>query len=209
VAPAQLPQASPTLSIDAAGATDEVHAQTRRRSKARLLLVGTLGVIGLGAVAALILVMLVQTGEEGGTVEVISVPEGAVVTFDGRKIPKVTPVLIPVSEINKPHDLEVNLSNFQPWRRNLSLTKEDTKIRVLAVLTPIYGRLDVRSVPKGAEIYINGENRGQTPATIDNLLPNENVRLELRMRGYRPTTRIIKWADQTYRSVEVTLRPYR
>jgi hypothetical protein len=190
------------------GGTDQIRAQAQRRGKARLALVGTLGVIVLGAVAALILFMLVQTGEEGGTVEVISVPEGAIVTFDGRKIPKATPVLIPVTEINKPHDLEVNLANFQPWRRNLTLTEEDTKIRVLAVLTPIYGRLDVRSVPKGAEIYINGENRGQTPATIDNLLPNENVRLELRMRGYRPATRTIEWDDQTYRSVEVTLRPY-
>jgi len=168
-----------------------------------------IAVLGLAVVAAVFLVVLSPMTEEGGTVEVISVPEGAQVTFSGQQVAKRTPVVIPVADLKKTYQVEVMLPNFQPWRRNLTLSADDSRIRVLAVLTPIYGRLTVRSSPKGADIYVNGEHRGKTPATIENLLPTENVRLELRKRGFRPATRHLQWGNQTYLTTEITLRASR
>jgi hypothetical protein len=211
--PAQAPQATPTLAVDALSMLDgdgvRLGPHSARRRHRKLALAGLLGVVVVGIVAAMILFILVPGRDEGGTVEVISVPEGAEVEFDGRKLEKRTPVVIPVIDLEQRHMVRVTLQNYQPWRRNLTLSAEDTRIRVLAVLTPIYGKLNVRSTPTEADVYVNGEHKGKTPLTVENLLPNEDVNLELRKRRYKPATRILKWRGQTYLTTEITLRPSR
>ena len=190
--------------------TDEVHGgRIARRRHRRVVLAALVTLLGLAVVAAVFLVVLFPMGEEGGTIEVISVPENADVLFNGQPINKRTPVVIPVTDLKQAYEVEVKLAKYQPWKRKLSLSAEDSRVRVLAVLTPIYGRLSVSSIPKGADIYVNGEHRGKTPATIENLLPTEDVALELRKRGYKPATRVLKWGDQTYLDAEVTLHPSR
>jgi hypothetical protein len=122
---------------------------------------------------------------------------------------KPAPVVIPVTDLQRPHIVEVRLANYQIWRRQITLTEEDTHVRVLAVLTPIYGKLEVRSLPVGADVYVTGEHRGKTPITISNLLPTEDIKLELRKKGFRPATRILKWEGQNYLLSEITLTPSR
>ena len=142
-------------------------------------------------------------------VEVISVPEGAQVTFGGRRLDKRTPVVIPVSDLTRSYALEVTLANYQPWRRAVTLSPAEPRTRELAVLTPIHGRLYVYSYPGGADIYVNGEHRGKTPATIENLLPTEDVTLELRKRGYKPAARVLKWEGRNNINEEIILVPSR
>lgn len=199
--------------VDPFAATEDVvrdHAtREARRRRRRFALTALITLVGLVIVAAVFFILVLPVSEEGGMVEVISVPEGATVTFDGRKLEKRTPVVIPVTELKRPYTVEVSLANYQPWRRGLTLSEEDPRIRVLAVLTPIYGRLDLQSIPRGADIYINGEHRGKTPATIENLLPTEDLSVELRKRGYKPATRIVKWEGRNYVNEEISLVPSR
>lgn len=190
--------------------TDQVRGdRAARRRHRRVVLASLVTLLGLAVVSALFLMVLFPMTEEGGTVEVISVPEGANVLFNGQQVSKPTPVTIPVSKLDQSHEVEVKLAKYQPWRRKLTLSPDDNRVRVLAVLTPIYGKLTVSSIPRGADIYVNGEHRGKTPATIENLLPTEDVSLELRKRGFKPATRVLKWGDQTYLDAEVTLKPSR
>ena len=211
VAPSQAPQATPTISVEALAMfnqADSVATHRTRRRNRKLALVGLLAVVGLGLVVAAILFLLLP-GRVDPTVEVISVPKGAQVVFDGKRLVETTPVVIPVTDLEQRHSVKVSLTNYQIWQRNLTLSEDDPRVRVLAVLTPIYGKLEVRSTPKDADVYINGEHRGKTPTTVDNLPPDEDVNIELRKRGYKPATRTLKWSGQTYLNAEITLRSSR
>jgi len=206
---ADLAGISPFADTGSLGAPAGVAASRARSRRRRALVFGLTGLLVASLVVAVLLFMVLPFGEEGGTIEVISVPEGAQVSFEGQKLDRRTPVVIPVVDLKKTYAVEVSMSNYQPWRRSLTLTAEDSRVRILAVLTPIYGRLDVRSTPSGADVYVNGEHRGKTPRTIENLLPTEEVSLELRMRGFKPATRVLKWENQTYLVEEDTLQPSR
>jgi hypothetical protein len=181
--------------------------RAKRRSR-KLVFAGLFGFLGLGLIVAAIFFLLLP-GRVDPTVEVISVPKGASVEFDGKQLGSTTPVVIPVTDLEQRHTVKVSLTNFQVWQRKLTLSEDDPRVRVLAVLTPIYGKLEVRSTPKGADVYINGEHRGKTPTTVDNLPPDEDVSIELRKRGYKPATRTLKWSGQTYLNAEITLRSSR
>lgn len=58
---------------------------------------------------------------------------------------------------------------------------------------PVVGTLVVESRPSGAAITINGQSRGTTPLTLDEMVPGE-YEVRLALRGYRPfvtTVRVV------------------
>jgi len=150
-------------------------------------------VLGSGAA----LVFLVPFGEEGGLVNVISVPEGASVIFDGRTVAKPTPVEIAVPDTKSAHSVEVNLPGYQVYKTPLTFGEGESRLRVLAVLTPIFGTLVIQSIPSNADVYIDGTHRGKTqpgaPLRIENLTPTADINLEIRKARYRPHSETLKW----------------
>jgi hypothetical protein len=176
--------------------------QRRRTQVFRTVL---FSVVGLAVIIAIFVILIPTLTENNGTIEVISVPAGGKVTLNGKTLSHLAPVVIPVRDIQRSHRITVTLEKYQKWSTTVKLKKDNPKERVLAVLTSIYGKLEVDSKPQGAEIYINGEHRGQTPSTIGNLVPTEDVNLELRRRGFKPATATIKWEGQTYRKIDITL----
>ncbi len=140
-----------------------------------------------------------------GYLEVVSVPEGAKVDFAGNAMEQVTPVTFPVKDLKKSHKVVVNLKGFQPWTEQVSFPDGYSRLRVLAVLTPVYGKVLLRSKPTGATIYIKGEAYGQTPATVENLSTQEDLTVELRLKGYQTATRTVRWEDKSQLEVEIPL----
>ena len=59
---------------------------------------------------------------------------------------------------------------------------------------PQQGTFCISSVPDGAEVYIDGELKGETPTTIENV-PIGTYRLSLKKRGYPISTQYIKAQD--------------
>jgi hypothetical protein len=202
--PAPAQQLAYLETMEASQALRGVRRQRRRRLVAVALVALTL-LVGSGLIG-LFLLLPGGGSDDEGMVSVISVPEGAAVMFDGKTVSKATPVEIPVPDVKLPHTVEVQLKNYKPFKRNVMFTEGEGRIQVLAVLTPIFGKLDLRSTPPEADIYIDNTHRGRTPATIDNLIPTGDINLELRKRGFRPVTEVIKWEGQTYLTREITLK---
>jgi hypothetical protein len=186
----------------------EVEARHDRRRRRRVV-ASSLILGGAALIAVLVLFLLIPPQEDGGVIEVISVPEGAQVDLNGGSLSGTTPLVIPVKDLEREYSVVVKRTNFQNWSRKVTLSEDDPRVRILAVLTPIYGHLTVKSTPSGADVYVNGEHKGTTPSTIEDLLPTEDVNLELRLRGYKPATRTLSWEGQTYLNAEITLQPSR
>ncbi len=117
---------------------------------------------------------------ENGTVQVVSIPPGAVATLDeiyGGTTP-VTFADVPLGE----HIIEVSMAGYRNWVKRV--TVEGGKAiyidAVLAEAPPEAGILRISSSPAGADIYIDGLYGGFTPKTIGNLAPGlHTVRLIL------------------------------
>jgi serine/threonine-protein kinase len=183
-----------TAALDGVSGMD---AQLRRRRRRRRLMIAMILVFAMAIGSAAALLMLVPFGEEGGIVNVISVPEGASVVFDGRTVPRPTPVEIAVPDTKTAHTVEVNLAGYRAYKTPLSFGEGETRLRVLAVLTPIFGTLVIQSNPSNADVYIDGTHRGKTqpgaPLRIENLSPTADVNLEIRKPRFRPYTAVLKW----------------
>jgi len=81
------------------------------------------------------------------------------------------------------HELVVDNPFYEQKTRKLHLNRGETK-QVKLDLTPVLGRLAVNSKPVGANIYIDGEDAGQTPATHD--LSGGAYKIELHLPGFEP-----------------------
>ena len=167
---------------------------------AMILVTGTLGGIGAG-----VFLFVRQPEPETGFIEIVSVPPGATAHFASKPLDERTPVMVPVEDLLAEHQVKVTLKGYQPWQEKVSFPKGYTRLRVLAVLSPVYGKVLVRSLPSGATIYIKGESYGRTPATVENLSTQEDLTIELRLNRYAPTSRTMRWEGESYLEVEIPL----
>jgi len=139
---------------------------------------------------------------------VTSVPKGATVFVDGiRK--GLTPLKVPVADAKRAYRVKVQLTNHEPHESIVRLSGDPPQVQIVAPLTPLTGKLAIHSKPTGADIYINDEYRGTTPFVIQGLSLTEEAVFELRKRGYRSVDRRVKWEEQTYHLIRVTLRKLR
>jgi hypothetical protein len=192
-----VPQSFANLETAALDGISGIDGQLRRRRRRRGLVIAMILVLAMALGSGVALILLFPFGEEGGVVNVISVPEGASVIFDGRTIAKATPVEIPVADTKSQHSVEVNLQGYRVYKTPLGFGEGESRLRVLAVLTPIFGTLVIQSSPSNADVYIDGTHRGKTqpgnPLRIENLTPTAEINLELRKARYRPHTETLKW----------------
>ena len=74
---------------------------------------------------------------------------------------------------------------------------------------PLRGRLELHSIPGGADIYIDNEYRGTTPAILENLSLTEDLTFELRKRGFRKVARKVRWRGRRWLKLKETLKKTR
>ncbi len=136
-----------------------------------------------------------------GNIQILSVPQGASVRFDGQPVAQTTPVTVPDIDRNRPHDVEVSLPGYQTKRQRVEIGED-----VIVVLQRDVGTLDVRSEPAGAELYVDGKPAGTTPTTVRDLPLGSDVSLELRLRGYRAYREVLQWNGQRALARQITLK---
>ncbi len=168
----------------------------------------TLLIIGVAAgalvLSAIGIGMIAGSGSAArATIQVVSVPAGAEVRLDAAAIGKVTPLEIPDVDAQSSHHVRVSMRGFDVWESDVKFEPGAFKVRLQAVLVPTVGRVAITSVPPGAEAIVNGRIRGLTPATVGDLPPNEDVSIELRLRGYRVAKKQLSWGGK--RAIEVTI----
>jgi hypothetical protein len=186
----------------AGGAALSSSTYALRRGRGRIWLLAAM--LGAGAAAIVVLVLvLVGAGGDRGTIEVVSLPAGATVRVDGHDVHGTTPLRIDDEDLKVGHRVAVNLAGYDSWERDVSFDWGQREVSLHVVLTPLAGALHVDSAPEGAEVIVNGRFRGQTPLQVSDLLPTQDVSLELRLRGYRVERRTVPW--QGKRALELSV----
>jgi formylglycine-generating enzyme required for sulfatase activity len=76
-------------------------------------------------------------------------------------------------------------------------------LSVAPAQTPLPGELRVFSVPTGADVRVNGQAAGQTPATLKNQPSEQALSVEVYSRGYRRVAQSVTLKPKEVRTVNV------
>lgn len=104
--------------------------------------------------------------------------------------------------------VEARRPSYRTVRKSLELQAGDTKAIVLEAPQPIYGALNVSSVPAGAEIRIDGKKWGNTPLVLPKVLIGE-CRLEILKEGYNSYVRNLRITEGKLEEVKAELEVFR
>jgi serine/threonine protein kinase len=167
------------------------------------------GLFLLGALVVLAVALLSPDGPPRGSIEVVSSPAGATVRIDGTMLSELTPTRVTNVEVRQPHRLNVSLRGYDTWESEARFEAGSHELRLQAILVPAVGTLIVGTVPAGAEAIVNGRISGNTPINVRDLPVNEDVVLELRLRGYKVATRALRWNGKRAITVNVPLEKAR
>jgi formylglycine-generating enzyme required for sulfatase activity len=121
----------------------------------------------------------IELGAADARVTVRSVPTGAQVTTGGS-FRGITPVTIDLSP-GVAHAVTVTRAGYAPWTREIfaDAGKESAlDARLAALLVDVR----VQGEPADAEVFVNGESRGQAPASLQ--LPASRWHIEVRKEGF-------------------------
>lgn len=119
---------------------------------------------------------------ENGLLLVTSEPADAQITCEGHSLGS-TPRLITILQTDKTHHLRLTKNGYQPKVVNVRFTNGREPVVINETLVLDSGTLRVVSEPSGAEVILNGFNRGKTPLEITDLEKGIS-RLKLKLDGY-------------------------
>lgn len=122
-----------------------------------------------------------------GTLVVSSDVEGADVLLNGKRVgttPHQATGLKPGS-----YDVRVEKKGFEPYQEKIQVTAKRHEIS--AKLTAAAPRLEVASNVSGARVFVDGEERGTTPLSLDDLPPGRHE-LRVSAAGYRTYTETLE-----------------
>jgi eukaryotic-like serine/threonine-protein kinase len=175
--------------------------------RGRILLIAA--AVSLLLVAALALALAGSSGPDRATIQVVSLPPGAEVLLDEKKLEKLTPLDIPDVDAQLPHHVRVSMRGYDVWESDVKFETGARQIRLQAVLVPTVGSVEVTTTPPGAEVLINGVFRGNTPITVDDLPPNIPIDLQLTRSGYKRVSRSVPWQGKRKLTIDIPLEKNR
>jgi serine/threonine-protein kinase len=168
----------------------------RKASRLPWLLLGL--VLVLGAVAATAVPFLSSSEEtanpaDAGVVRIDSTPTGAAIWIDGDRRSDRTPATIRGLPIGASYTIKLTSDGYSPFTQVVTLTRELTETRLSARLerpsADSYAMINIRTVPSGARVLLDGSETGKTtPTTIAEIDPSVEHSLSLVFDGYETTT---------------------
>jgi len=105
--------------------------------------------------------------------------------------------------------VQVQLYGYQPYSPSV-VVKSGQTATVSASLVqnaPVTGGLTVSSIPSGADVYIDGNYRGETASTIGRLSPGTHT-MSLRKAGYHDASSTVSITAGAVTSRSITLQKY-
>lgn len=136
-----------------------------------------------------------------GLVLLQSTPSGANVTLDGT-FQGQTPLEITVPP-GSAHQLRFFLNGYEATTRSIT-TRPEEEASVHVTLQPILSSVEITVVPEDAELYVNGEFRGNANQTIELLAATQQ--LEIRREGYVTYTTDFTSRPGLAQKLEVSLK---
>jgi formylglycine-generating enzyme required for sulfatase activity len=155
----------------------------------------------------------VQLVPRWANVGVSTEPAGAII-YEGEQKLGQTPMRLELLEGT--HDLSIILDGFKAWDGTvIAEPNVDQEIPTIQ-LEPANARLLVNTIPRGANVTVNGRYRGQSPVNLS-LSPDINYEIGMSKAGYGVAARKIRLdaaareeitVDLTARTGRVTVRSY-
>lgn len=143
----------------------------------------------------------VQLVPRWADVRIESEPPGATI-FAGDEEVGVTPATIELLEGS--HEVSLSKEGFSAWDGTVVAAPNVAQQLPLITLDPADARLIVNSIPRGANVTVNGRYRGQSPITLS-LAPNVDYDIGLSKAGYGVTRRSFRLESNASESVTVDL----
>src|SRR5262249_34403856 len=113
-------------------------------------------------------------------------PEGATVWLDGVELAADAPIPLRVGR----HELRVGKEGFTEEKRLLDASA-GAQLEQRIQLSPLRGVVEVTSEPSSADVWIDGQQRGQTPAVVEGLELGVVHKLAVKRAGYTGQSRSI------------------
>ena len=157
-------------------------------------------------------VTLVATTKPTGSVLVTSDPAGADVFVDGKRV-DTTPCVVGQLKPGA-HTVEVRKAGQPVWKQIVE-AKSGQLVKVVAHLAPKAaapqanaGSVRVLSNVAKADVYVDGEFKGQVPVTVADLIPGDHL-VEVKAKGYQNKELPIKVVarQQSLVKLDLELRP--
>lgn len=143
----------------------------------------------------------VQLTPRWAEVDVQSEPAGATI-FSGDDEVGVTPATIQLLEGT--HDLTVVKDGFSAWDGNVVAVPNVGQRLAIIKLQAANARLLVNTIPRGANVTVNGRYRGQSPLTLS-LTPDIDYQIGMSKAGYGVTSRSLRLQSAASESITVDL----
>jgi formylglycine-generating enzyme required for sulfatase activity len=143
----------------------------------------------------------VQLVPRWAEVTIASEPEGATILADGQEV-GVTPTVIELLEGT--HEVSLAKEGYSAWDGTVVAVPNIPQQLPLVKLQPADARLMVNTIPRGANVTVNGRYRGQSPITLS-LAPEVDYEIGLSKAGYGVTKRSLRLASNASESITVDL----
>lgn len=167
------------------------------RAKRFLPFSGVVTVPGLGRHEQL----SVQLVRRWSNVEISSEPAGARILSGDEQVGE-TPATIELLEGT--HQISIVHDGFSAWDGTIVAEPNVDQSFPLIRLQPANAKLLVNSIPRGANVTVNGRYRGQSPMTLD-LAPGINYEIGLSKAGYGMSSRKVRLEAAASDSITVDL----
>jgi formylglycine-generating enzyme required for sulfatase activity len=143
----------------------------------------------------------VQLTPRWADVEVQSEPAGATILSGDDEV-GVTPARIQLLEGT--HDLTVVKDGYSAWDGKVVAEPNVSQSLPLIRLTAANAKLQVNTIPRAANITVNGRYRGQSPLTLS-LSPEIDYEIGMSKAGYGVTSRSVRLKSAASESITVDL----
>jgi hypothetical protein len=189
---------------------DEIPAHFKIKSTQRRWLAYVIaGIIAVSVAAGTTFFIIRATRETApptGSVHIESVPPGGEVIFNGSRLTDKTPLTVEGIPPGTRHEIRVEMPRHQPHVETVDIPKTGGEMSVTAVMKPMTGKIVLNSQPGEAEIWINGQLRGRTPTTLNDIDIGAAKKLELRLKGYQPFVTDLAWPSNGQITLDVKLQ---
>ncbi len=146
-------------------------------------------------------ILNIQLIPRWANIDVSSEPSGAII-FAGQQRVGETPAVIQLFEGT--HQISIVRDGYKAWDGNVAAEPNVDQTLATIVLQPADARLLVNSIPRGANVTVDGRYRGQSPVTLA-LSPGVDYRIGLSKAGYGITSRQVRLLSAASDSITVDL----
>ena len=134
-------------------------------------------------------------------VSITSEPAGATI-FSGKEAVGKTPATIPLMEGK--HQISLVREGYSAWDGTVAAEANISQTLPLIQLQPANAKLQVNTIPRAANVTVNGRYRGQSPLTLD-LSPEVSYVIGMSKAGYGSSRRQVRLDAAASESITVDL----